>query len=406
MKNHMFLIVCLMIQFTVLSQNAQALDGYLEIKGTTENYVIKNNDGLVDFSLIIPGMDYEQMINFDLGKVISPANDVLKVASYTVELPSNLSLPQQTEKYFISINLNKPEFRAYVETQDVYNMYALYGRFPLNEMVKGFQNDKSIFELVEFFDFFSGGIKTVPVKADVSGLTIPVNQWNFTDSYTVQAPTYTKDKVVISFSLLKENNLFYPTDMKKVLSGKTAKLVKRPASEHWNLALMMNAAKRSFRSTYDGNILSGAFGSYSVDRAASPLAQVSYTMTPANATNAPTFLPTVTAPIFDKANGTVKFTAPQTVTGVTAYATTLTLSEVADGGTENFPIDFKKSLWTAQTMGWAQNFKIPAQALQLIQPGKEYSWDVAFVATSQPASDAKIVWTKVSHVTRNSLKFK
>ncbi len=101
MKNHLFLIVCLMIQSTVLSQPAQALDGYLEIKGTTENYVIKNNDGLVDFSLIIPGMDYEQMINFDLGKVISPANDILKVASYTVELPSNLSLPQQTEKYFI-----------------------------------------------------------------------------------------------------------------------------------------------------------------------------------------------------------------------------------------------------------------------------------------------------------------
>lgn len=406
MKNHMLLIVCLMIQTLVLNQSALALDGYLEIKGTTENYVIKNNDGLVDFSLIIPGMNYEQMINFDLGKVISPANDVLKVASYTVELPSNLSLPQQTEKYFISINLNKPEFRAYVDSEDIYNMYALYGKFPLNEMVKGFQNGKSIFELVEFFDFLSGGMKTVPVKGDVSGLTIPINQWNFTESYTVQAPTYTKDKVLISFSLLKENNQFYPTDMKKVLSGKTATLAKRPASEHWNLALLMNAAKRSFRSTYDGNILSGAFGSYSTDRAASPLAQVSYTMAPANATNSPVFLPTVTAPTFDKAAWTVKAGVPQVVPGVLAYATTLTLSEVASGGTENFPIDFKKSLWTTQTMGWVDSFQIPDDVKSLLQTGKQYSWDVAFVATTVPAKDSKIVWTKVSHVTRNSIKFK
>ncbi len=285
-------------------------------------------------------------------------------------------------------------------------MYALYGKFPLTEMVKGFQNGKSIFELVEFFDFLSGGITTVPVKADVSGLTIPINQWNFTDTYTVQAPIYAKEKVVISFSLLKENNLFYPTDMKKVLSGKIATLVKRPASEHWNLTLMMNAAKRSFKSTYDGNILSGALGSYSMDRADSPLAQVSYSMAPATATNAPTFLPTVAAPTYDKVAGTLKATIPQIVSGVTAYATTLTLSEVAPGGTENFPIDFKKSLWTTQTMGWIQDFTIPPQATQLIQPGKEYSWDVAFVATLAPASDSKIVWTKVSHVTRNSVKFK
>jgi hypothetical protein len=222
-----------------------------ELKGTVSGINVKNLDGLVDFALVIPGMNQEEIIHFNLGKVISPINDSLKVASYTIELPSNLSLPTQTEKYFISINLNKPEFRTYVEGDGVYNMYALHGKFPLNEMVKGFQNDKSLFELVEHFSFLSGGATTVPVKGDVSGLSLPVDNWNFAGKYAVKAPTYANNKMVIAFSLLKEDGYFYPTDIKKVASGRTQNLVTRDGFEHWNLALMMNAPKRSFRETYD-----------------------------------------------------------------------------------------------------------------------------------------------------------
>lgn len=401
MKKHMTVLASILL----LTSQLYALTGYNEIKGTTSTIAVKNNDGLVDFGLIIPGMDFEQIINFDLGKVISPVNDQIKVAGRVIDLPSNLSLPQQTEKYFISINLSKPEFRAFVEDDGVYNMYALYGKFPLKEMVKGFQDGKSIFELVEFFEFISGGTKTVPVKGDVSGLTVPIDTWSFSDSYTVKAPTYANDKVVISFALLKEKNLFFPTDMKKVVSGKTQNLAKKPASEYWNLALLMNAAKRSFSETFDGDLLSGVFGSYSVDRATSPLAQVSYTMTKASATTSPAFLPMVNAPTFDSTKLAVKATAPKTISGVVAYATTLTLSEVSTGGSPNFPIDFKKTLWTTEEMGWSQNFQIPSEVKKLIQSGKEYSWDIAYLGTGKAETDTQIDWEKVSHVTRNSLKF-
>ncbi len=401
MKTSLILATCLLI----FSPIASALPGYYEIKGTTSNIVVKNFDGLVDFALIIPGMNHQEIVNFDLGKVISPANDQIKVASYTVDLPSNLSLPAQSEKYFITINLNKPEFRAYVEDQGAYNMYALYGRFPLNEMVKGYQNGKSIFELVEFFDFRSGGTKTVPVKGDVSGLNLVVDEFNFSESYKVKAPTYAKDKVVISFSLFKDNSLYFPTDMKKVMSGKTMDLVKRASIDHWNLSLLMNSSNRAFRDTFDGNLLSGVFGAYVTDRATSPLAQVSYTFSPAQATMAPQFLPIINSPYFDQSAMIVSATAPQTIAGVTAYATTATLSEVTAGGTESFPIDFKKALWSTQKMGWAKDFKIPADVTKLIQSGKVYSWDVAYLGTAASSTDTKIVWTKVSHVTRNAIKF-
>ncbi len=376
-----------------------------ELKGTVTGIATKNMDGLVDFALVIPGMTQQEMIHFNLGKVISPANDSLKVASYTVELPSNLSLPPQTEKYFISINLNKPEFRAYVEGDGIYNMYALYGKFPLNEMVKGFQNDKSLFELVEHFTFLSGAVTTVPVKGDVSGLALPMDAWTFAGTYSVKAPTYANTKTLISFSLLKENGYFYPTDIKKVASGKTQNLVTHEGSEHWNLALMMNAPKRSFRETFDGNILSGMFGSYSLERAVSPLAQVSYHFTQAAAVNTPEFLPMISAPVFDKAKWQVQTTLPATIASVTPYATTLILSEVTAGGTETFPIDFKKTLWSTQEMGWQQTFQIPLAAQSLILAGKEYSWDVIYLGAPQAGSDSQIDWNKVSHVTRNVLKF-
>lgn len=376
-----------------------------ELKGTVAGINVKNMDGLVDFALVIPGMNQEEIIHFNLGKVISPVNDSLKVASYTIDLPSNLSLPAQTEKYFISINLNKPEFRTYVEGDGIYNMYALYGKFPLNEMVKGFQNDKSLFELVEHFTFVSGGVTTVPVKGDVSGLSLPMNAWSFAGKHSVKAPTYANNKLVISFALLKDNEQFFPTDIKKVASGKTQNLVTHEGSEHWNLSLMMNAPKRSFRETFDGNILSGMFGSYSLERAVSPLSQVSYHFSPAVAVNTPSFLPMIAAPHFDKANWQVHATAPGATAGIEAYATTLILSEVTSGGTETFPIDFKKTLWSTQKMGWQQSFQIPVEVQSLLQSGKEYSWDVIYLGTGKAESDAQINWDKVSHVSRNSSKF-
>ncbi len=376
-----------------------------EISGTTTGINIKNMDGMVDFALVIPGMDQQEIINFNLGKVISPVNDSIKVVSYTVDLPSNLSLPQQTEKYFVSINLNKPEFRAYVEGDGVYNMYALYGKFPLNEMVKGFQNDQSLIELVEYIEFLSGGLKTVPVKGNVSGLSLSANDWPFTESYSVKAPALPIGKSLISFSLLKENNYFYPTDIKKIASGKTLELSTRAGSEHWNLALLMNAPKRSFRETFDGNLLSGMFGSYSLERVISPLAQVSYHFSKAAAVTTPSFLPMIATLRFDKTQWLVQAAAPATIIGVAPYATTLILSEVKAGGTETFPIDFKKALWSSQEMGWQQSFQIPLEAQVLLQSGKDYSWDVIYSGTPQTEVDAQIVWEKISHVTRNSLSF-
>ncbi len=375
-----------------------------EVKGTTTNTSVKNKDGLVDFSLIIPGMSQEQIVNFDLGRVISPANDQIKVASYTIDLPSNLSLPQQTESYFISVNLNKPEFRFYVESEDTYEVYALYGRFPLNEMVKGFQNDKSIFELVEYFDFLSGGMDTVQVKSNVTGLAIPVNEFNFTGEHSVKAPTYSQDKIMISFSLFKENNLFFPTDIKKVASAKTVALVQKETGDHWNLSLMMNSTRSSFRDTFDGNILSGVFGGYAAAKD-SPLTQVSYTLAPASATVTPQFLSMIAVPTFDKTKWTVKASAPATISGVMAYATTLTLSEVTVGGSENFPIDFKKTVWSTEVSGWVNDFQIPNEAKNLIVAGKTYSWDTAYLGSSAGASTTQIDWTQVSHVTRNAVKF-
>lgn len=375
-----------------------------EIKGSTTNYVMKNYDGLVDFSLVMPAMSQEQVINFDLARVISPATDSIQIASYTIDLPSNLSLPQQAESYFITINFNKPEFRVYVQDEDIYNFYALYGRFPLKDMIKGYQGGKSIFELVDIFDFQGGGVKSVPVKGNVSGLSLTVDQMTFDDSYQVKAPTYPKDKVAVIFSLMSQTNQFYPTDMKKVASGQTAKLAKKSGATHWNLALLMNSTTRTLRETFDGHILSAALGAFS-SRTASPLAQVSYTLSPATSANLPTFLPMIPAPTFDKTKWTLQSKAPVAPAGTSIYAVTLTLSEVTTGGTASFPIDFKKPLWSTQAMNWSENFQIPDAVKQLIVAKKQYSWDIAYLAVQTPATDSSIDWQKVTHVTRNSVKF-
>ena len=124
-----------------------ALSGFTEIAGTTTNYSnIKDKDGVVDFSLVIPAMTVDELMNFELSRIVSPENDTLNILSKELQVPSNLSLPRQVESYFLSFTLDKPEFRSYVREMGQYNLYALQGTFPLKKVIDGIQAGQSLFE--------------------------------------------------------------------------------------------------------------------------------------------------------------------------------------------------------------------------------------------------------------------
>lgn len=379
------------------------VSGFTEVSGTTVNYNGKDKDGIVDFSLVIPAMTAEELMNFDLGRIISPENDTLSILGKSLEIPSNLSLPKQVESYFLSFTLDKPAYRSYVREMGYYNLYALQGNFPIKKVVDGFQGGKSLFELVNLFTFKGGGSEVVEVKGPTKDVKIGINTWTFAGSNTVTAPAIAANKEVLSFSMFQLNGELYPTDIKRILSGKTEKLINRADADNYVLAVLVNNTKQPFIEAVDtarGNIASAIFG----ERAATfDLNQISYNLQKVNGAQpvAATFLPQVPAPKY--ASNTLTATAPQTIAGVSPYAMMVVLSEVTTAGSANLPLDFKNVLWSAPQATWQTSIAVPADVSAMMVKGKKYSFDVLFLGTAAPVSGTDIDWSQVTHVTRNSV---
>lgn len=393
-------LVLALSAFARVDSNAISLDGFYEISGTTSNYKIKNSDGWVDFSLVIPAMNAEELMNFDMAKIMSPVSDTISVLGKSFQVPSNLSLPKQTESYFLSFTLEKLKYRSYLQEVGNYNMYALQGQFPLKDAVSGFQNGKSIFEMVNLFKFYSGGAKSVEVKDAVKDVDLAIDAFKFDQQISVTAPQYKADKVMLALSLFKENNEFYPSDMKQVLSTKSAKLAARAGSENYVLSILMNNSQQRMSDHFDGDFARSISESA---RAGVDLNQMSYALSPASQQN-PQFLNPIPAPQFNKATSMVKGVPPTAISGVVPYATVLMLTEVQTGGSESVPVDVKRVLWMTTAIGWVADITVPSEVLALIQSEK-YAWELLYLGAAQGEAQPNLDWTPVTHVTRNTLKF-
>lgn len=395
------LILGWLFLFNVSAANERVLPGLSEIKGTTTDYKIVNKDGLADFSLVIPAMNSEELANFDMGRIFSAESDTVKILSYSLAIPSNLSVPEQSESYFLSFTVEKNLFRAYLPNGENFNMYAIRGQFPVSDVIKGVQNKKTLFELVNFFKFYGGGTKAAKANGGAN-IDISVDDIAFDSSLSLKAPAYGTGKVLLALGLVKVKGEYYPTDVKRIMPSKTEKLVTRSGADQYAFSILINDDQRDFAEGFGdefaGDLLAGILNS----RATTDFSQMSYAIQKVSGTVTPTLLPSIGAPTFDKAQSKITAGAPKAVSGVTAYATHLVLAET-EAGTGIVPVSFKQPLWSTTVSGWQDSFKIPADAMALIK-GKSYTWEILYMGTDGSAS-GNFSWDNVTHVTRNAIIF-
>lgn len=399
----------LIVIATSLSFANTADFGFTEIAGTTDNYNIKDRDGFVDFSLVIPALTLQELMHFDLARVISPENDVLSILGRTIVVPSNLSLPKQVESYFLSFTLDKPQYRSYVRDLGPYNMYALQGTFPIKKVVDAAQGGQSIFEMVNLFTFNGGGTVPVDVKEATQNIKISINQWKLNTSVNLSAPTLKKGREVLAFSLFQVGEEFYPTDIKRLMSGKTEKLATRENHDNYVLSVLVNNGQQKFIDAFRKNNghLTAALFANDASRATFDLGNISYSLQKVNGSNplSVQLLPQIPAPSFDSTENRLSFTMPQTIENLQPYLMFVTLSEVKTAGSESLPLELKNTIWTSAAMNWQSDFLVPAETSALLIPGRKYAWEVLYLATTELQTDSSIDWSKVSHVTRSTLTF-
>lgn len=380
------------VSVTYLGQDPQSLSFRLrvapvttrmELKGTTSGYQIQNNDGQVDFGLIMKGMTKFEALAFDINKVISPESDIIKIVGKETPIPSNVSFPKQRESYVLPITLDKNPYRLYFNQPGQYKILGLKGRFPFKTVVDGMRAEKTFADLVNYFTIEGGTMKDAIISGQHT-LDLNVAEMKFTESVAVTAPVVQAGEVVLAVTAQDIGGVMMPNDVKKLLSGETMNL--RTASKANAHILKVLKRESEFDSTVNAN---------AGDRLS---AIVSSPEQPANST----FLPLIENPVVQ--GQTLMMTAMTAVPGIESYATYLVLSELQEIQSNGTVVKIPLHRWEIYVPGWVNHIDLPQRPFSNQSP--KWRWEVSFLGgiDAAPVLGPDMI-NKTTHVTRSSTDF-
>jgi len=382
-----------------------------EIKGVATGFPRLVQDGKVDFALMIPALNRQNLLAFDLSTVISPKVDTISILGNDVSLPSNISLPQQTENYIFPIELNKPDYRVYLRNPGMQTLTATHGQFPLQRVVNDIRAGKSMFELINHFTFSEGGQKQLDVQGDLSGQDIAVNQTPFNAQVTVRAPAFPNTQQMVSLALVEQNGWLMPTDLKRVNANQSLNMKSYGAAPTmFSFLVPLTAHAKAFANQPFSWFLpllnlTGAPMPTDPEIAAQDFTQLSFALQPAAGGVAPQFLPLIGKP---QMNGNVlTLEVPVLPAGLTPVATYMVMSEIEVTMIGNVSSEKRSRLWEVTSNAWLSQVELPKISFNK-RPDRVYRWEVMFMArpvnfVGAAAPNSRVDLNTVTHVTRNAL---
>lgn len=384
----------------------------IEIQGDTVGFGALPKDGQVDFALVYPALTRRGLINFDVSSLMSPEFDTIKVSVQEVTLPSNLTLPEQKETYILPITLKKPTYRMFVKQAGDYRMMATHGQFPLKKVISDMQGGKSMFELINYFDFKDSGFKDLSVSGPMKAQNIDVSQIKFDSTTSITAPALVGRQRMVSAAAYSMDGYFFPTDVKNVASEQTQTLKTLSARSNETyfvsvltiepekaqpLASFVGLSPEAFLGTGLEAIFNMMNGPS--DPAASEGREVSVSLQPMIAGAKAEFMSLVPAPIIN--GDMISMQQPMAPAGITPVATYLTLAEIQTTQQGNYQTEKRFRLWELLQPGWTNQIQLPVNDF-IPEAGKTYRWEVMYLGTTAAKQSNTYFLDSITHVSRNS----
>lgn len=354
----------------------------VEMNGRTTGHAIKDYDGYMDFGLVISGLKRNDILAFDIGKVISAQVDTISVMGQSLDVPSNIALPRQRESYILPITIDKPQFRLSFADAGEQVVFAARGRFPFKKVIDEVRARKKFYELINHFDIQGGVVRQIAARA---GYELPVNELNFTTKRTFKAPSIRSSEVLIGLAAAEMNGVMIPTDVKKIESKQSMAMSVEGSSPALAIGVLKNASE------FEG-------GTGGADR-------LSAVLLPFGSGVAPQFLDLIANPRF--VSDEVQMTRPRALNGVHELATLAIFSDVREipmGSNGSLPFLIHK--WEVYAPSWVEKMDLPQWPLATPQPTKK-RWEVTFIGSQlkEAAELGQPVIDAATHVTHSSLDF-
>jgi hypothetical protein len=357
----------------------------LELNGVTNGHEVKNSDGQADFGLVISALTRNDVLAFDLNKVISNKMDIIKVMGQELPVPSNVTLPKQRENYILPITIDKPGYRLYFGEKGTQRVFAAKARFPFKKVVNELRANKKFYELINEFDLLGGIVRDVSISATKTRLDLDVAELSFTETRSIKAPDVSNNEVLISLATADMNGWLVPTDVKRLTSNETRKMSVLTGQTPYSVSVLKRADEFE--------------GSEGTDRLSAVILPFK------NGVN-PQFLDLIRNPRV-ASNGEVQIQKPKPVLNVNELATYAIYSDVREipaGGDVKIP--FLVRLWEVYAPEWVDTLSMPVWPEGTPEPAKK-RWEVTYIG-SQTRNSAELGQPTIdaaTHVTHSSVDF-
>lgn len=364
-----------------------------ELVGKTTGYGRLASNGTLDVSLVFPSVAERDLGRLELTSLIGAGVDRVSVYGQDLELPENLSVPEQTETFmgFIPVTLNKLQYRVRFPFEGDLGVSAVRAQFDFKKTVGDLRDGKSFFDIINRFQFRSMATRNLALKTGVQSFDLPIDESKLAPKVTVQGAGIPKGYAMIAIAAQGSRGRFAVSDVKRLLPGERQTLVTVDrSSASFDAFRIVRSLKKYQPSRTD-------FSGYDYEEVSSVVSQLAL----ASATvSAPSvrfleFLRPVTT-----SGRSVHLDAPTTSGGIAIKAGRLLLSAVKPVSSGSLWLVDKTPLWEFRFRGARSKVDLPSFGSDLWATKGRYRWEHEYIG-----HDVMAASDELTHHVRTAVDF-
>lgn len=362
-----------------------------QLRGQTTGFGRLTGNGVLDVSLVYPAIPRSRAASLELTQLIGTGVDKVKVYGEELELPANLSVPAQTETYFmiVPVSLDKPSYTVTVPSLGGYRFAAVHAQFDFKKTIDDLRDGKSFFDLINRLQFRSFTTRNYTIRQGTQTSNFPLGENVLKASVPVHAAGLPRGYAMVATSLVEENGLCVVTDVKRLLEGEKRSLM-ASAKANASLVLVRTLKKYDAKRT---------------DFSGSDYEEMSAIVGPSLQTSSAPFLP-ILKPIVSVGRS-IKFTPPMVGANLSAGLTYVTLSKVEVIGSSGLWLVRKEPMWDLYQEGFAPEMVLPSFGNDPWASKGRYRWELTYGASSSSVAVSlnPEVLGPMTHVSKTAVDF-
>lgn len=325
----------------------------LVLTGKTKGYPNLSKDGWADVGIVFPALKYSQLASLQPSDLISPEVDTISIFGQTIDIPTNVSVPKQDERYYFTVTLEKPIYSISLNDARTWKIASTHTRFPFEDVADELRAGKTFFDVINYFEFKGASLTDLAISKPKTTKDLSINDIKFDGRIDVSAPKFASKYSMLAVSVIESGGMLYPTDVKKLSSNETRRLVMPKAAPGYLVGALRDAAAPTHGPACDQ--FSAVIAS--------------------NATTTRFEFLELPSPPKHRA-GLLTLYPPKAAVGmISPMATYATMNKVVVVTSGSISMDVKTPFWDIYAPGWASSIDLPDMPAP---PKGKYRWEATF----------------------------